>query len=216
MCIFRTWNGRDHFPAGNDMIHVEKALASGRQALEEGRLDEAEAELRTVLEFDDFEPRALRLMGKVASRRGDPRRAAEFLQKALKARDPAQQERPKGPVPTPTLAELYASQGHSEAAADVYRQLVRGAGDDERTAEWRRRLAALEGEGEAEAASHGGDRGGEAEPATAELGAGAPGEEVDPEVAERRLRAFLELLDGNREAGRLRRFLDRLEDRPSQ
>lgn len=199
------------------MIHVEKALAKGREALEEGRLDEAEAELRGVLEFDDFEPRALRLMGKIASLRGEPQRAVELLKKALEARQPERGERSEGPPPTTTLAELYAGQGHTEAAAAVYRQLLRQAGEDERAGEWRRRLVELAPEtseaetGQAEPAGES-DQGGIG--ATSE--AAATADEVDPAVAERRLREFLDHLDGGPEGQRLRRFLDRLGDRPSQ
>ncbi|MFB6259251.1 MAG: hypothetical protein ABEK42_00775 [Thiohalorhabdaceae bacterium] len=197
------------------MIHVEKALAQGRQALEQGRLDEAEAELRSILEFDDYEPRALRLMGKVASLRGQPQRAAELLEKALEARDPESREAPpKGPPPTPTLAELYAGQGHTQAAAAVYRQLLAEAGDDERADEWRRRLAVLEN-GEAASTPAEAEAEGSPPSAAAEEG-GVTGEDVDPAQAERRLRDFLDRLDGNPEVVRLRRFLDHLENRPSQ
>ncbi|MEF8792335.1 tetratricopeptide repeat protein [Thiohalorhabdus sp.] len=201
------------------MIHVEKALAKGREALDEGRLDEAEAELRGILEFDDYEPRALRLMGKVASLRGQPQRAAEFLEKALEAPDPDRRDTSQGPPPTPTLAELYAGQGHTEAAAAVYRQLLAEASEDERSGEWRRRLAALDqGEGEAalmaEAATERPPAAGAS--ASAASGAGLAGLGIDPRLAERRLTDFLDRLDGNYEALRLRRFLDRLEERTSQ
>lgn len=200
------------------MIHVEKALAKGREALEEGRLDEAEAELRGVLEFDDFEPRALRLMGKIASLRGEPQRAVELLKKALEARRPERQEPSEGPPPTTTLAELYAGQGHIGAAAAVYRQLLSQAGEDERADQWRRRLAELAPETPEAAPTTADEPEGESEPEGVGAGkeAAAPADEVDPAVAERRLRAFLDRLDGGPEAQRLRRFLDRLENRPSQ
>jgi tetratricopeptide (TPR) repeat protein len=186
------------------MIHVEQAIADARQALEAGRLDEAEGALRGVLEFDDYEPRALRLMGQVVSRQGEPRRAAEYYKQALKARDPEQSERPQGPVPTPTLARLYAEQGHTEAAAQVYRELLDGAEDDPRAQQWRQHLAQLEGGAPAPQAAA------PSEPQT------ETDEAVPAAVAEQRLRAFLELLDGNAEASRLRRFLERLEGRPAQ
>ena len=218
------------------MIHVEKAIDSARQALEEGRLDEAEQELRAVLEFDDFEPRALRLMGKLTSRRGEPQRAAEFYKQALKARDPEQRQRPKGPLPTPTLAELYATQGYPEAAAEVYRELLGQADGDPRNDDWRRRLAELEGsqgpppepapdaeQASALAATEGPAASTEGppppEPTADAGGAGglesATGETVDPILAEQRLRAFLERLDGNPELTRLQGFLQRLEGGPS-
>ena len=192
------------------MIHVEQAIADARQALEAGRLDEAEAALRGVLEFDDYEPRALRLMGQVVSRQGEPRRAAEYYKQALKARDPEQSERPQGPVPTPTLARLYAEQGHSEAAAQVYRELLDGAEDDPRAQEWRQQLAELEGGGAAPTGEAGPQAAAPTEPQT------GTDDAVPAAVAEQRLRAFLELLDGNAEASRLRRFLERLEGRPAQ
>lgn len=218
------------------MIHVEKAVDSARQALEEGRLDEAEQELRAVLEFDDFEPRALRLMGKLTSRRGEPQRAAEFYKQALKARDPEQRQRPKGPLPTPTLAELYATQGYPEAAGEVYRELLDQANGDPRSDGWRRRLAELEGaeaapwepapaeEANAAAAEDPGPTGagGDAvapEPTADDSGTGEPepvaGGTVDPVLAEQRLRAFLERLDGNPEIARLQGFLQRLDGGPS-
>jgi tetratricopeptide (TPR) repeat protein len=189
------------------MIHVEQAIADARQALDEGRLDDAEAELRAVLEFDDFEPRALRMMGKVASKQGEPRRAADYYKQALQARDPEQRARARGPVPTPTLAALYADQGHTEAAVQVYRDLLSAHPNDERAGEWRRRLTELGGQAAPETAP--------AEPAgPAEVSAAGGGEGVIPgEVAEQRLRSFLERLDGNPEVARLRRFLERLDER---
>ncbi len=174
------------------MVHVENALRSAQEAFSGGRMDEAEREARSVLEFDGFEPRALRLLGRIAQQRGESRRAAELFQQALQARNPGSRPRqPEGPLPTPTLAELYTRQGHFEAAAAVYRELLAAANGDPREEKWRRRLAELAGEGSAGAESSG----------------------VAPEKAERNLRAFLERLDGSAEARRLQEFLSRLGDR---
>lgn len=221
MFAFRTCNRWDGLPAGDDMIHVEEALANGRQALEEGRLRDAQSELQGVLELDENEPRALRLMAKVVTLQGEPEKAVELLKQALETFQP--EERLQGPRPTPTLAELYARQGHTEAAAEVYRQLIATSGGDERAEEWRRRLAALESqEGEAPASPEVEEVGAEEE---AQAAVGSVSEaaeeaacepEVDPAAAERRLQAFLDRLDGNQEVNRLRRFLERLENRPSQ
>lgn len=127
------------------MIHVENALDSARQALEAGRLGEAERELQGVLDFDEDEPRALRLMGKMARARGEFQQAAGFFARAWEARASHRQETPRDPHLTPTLAELYAHQGHPEAAAEVYRQLMDREGEGPRYREWCRRLIELEG-----------------------------------------------------------------------
>lgn len=178
------------------MIHVEKTIQEAHEAFDQGQLEEAERGLRAVLEFDEDEPRALRLLGQVAMRQGDPKRAAELFQHALKAREPGSAS-PEGPVPTPTLAELYAEQGHTEAAIRMYRDLIARAEDDGRAERWRQRVAELEGgaEGAGEAPVEG----------TAE----APGSE--PAGAEERLRDFLGRLEADRQVRRLREFVNHLE-----
>ena len=172
------------------MIHVEKAIQDAHTAFDQGRAEDAERELLAVLEFDDAEPRALRLLGQVAMRRGQPQRAAELFQSALKAREPGTPS-PRGPVPTPTLAELYAKQGHTAAAAQTYRTLLERAGNDQRARQWRQRVVELEAEPSAEAAA-------------------------DDEAAgpEQRLRAFLEQLDRASQVRRLRQFVEKFEAGP--
>ncbi|HKJ70201.1 MAG TPA: hypothetical protein VKA55_00410 [Gammaproteobacteria bacterium] len=213
------------------MIHVEQAIARAREALDAGRLDAAERELRAVLEFDDGEQRALRLLGKVASRRGEPQRAAELFQRALGARRVEGQARPQGPRPTPTLAELYADQGYLQAAAEVYRELLAGGGDAARSQEWRRRLSQLEGgqpetsgagaRAEPEAEAGGAPElpsgpGAQADREPAPPGAAEERREVDPATARERLEAFLQELDADSETERLRRFLQGLGSPPAQ
>ncbi len=127
------------------MIHVENALDSARQALESGRLEEVERELQGVLDFDEDEPRALRLMGKMARAQGEFQQAAGFFARAWEARASHHRETLRAPPLTPTLAELYAHQGYPEAAAAVYRQLLDREREGPRYGEWRRRLIELEG-----------------------------------------------------------------------
>jgi len=212
------------------MVHVEKALASAREAWEAADLEAAERELLPVLEVDDLEPRALRLMGRIARARGDPERAADLLERALDARDPEAREGPQGPRPTPSLAELYAEQGYPEAAAEVYRQLLQGQEGDPRAEQWRQRLAELEGgpvesgeppeEPSAEAAvssvaepigekSESGTGSTGSEPPDGPLASNAEG---DSRVVEDRLRDFLERLERYRASDRLGRFLETLEN----
>ncbi len=211
------------------MIHVEKALASAREAWEAGDLEAAERELLPVLEVDDLEPRALRLMGQIARARGDPERAADLFERALEARHPEAREGPQGPRPTPSLAELYAEQGYPEAAAEVYRRLLEGEEGDPRAEQWRRRLAELEGgpsrsarreeepPEEAGAVSPVGEPiGEEPESGTGSTAPeppeafGGPNDEGDSQVVEDRLRDFLERLKRYRSADRLGRFLETL------
>ncbi|HKJ89374.1 MAG TPA: tetratricopeptide repeat protein [Gammaproteobacteria bacterium] len=173
------------------MIHVEQAIQEAEQAFSEGRLDEAERSLLAVLEFDDYEPRALRLLGRIAMQQGQSQRAAELFQRALKAREPGSARAPSGPKPTPTLAELYYQQGHTEAAARIYRELLREAEGDSPADSWRRRLRELEGSA--------------AEPPAGLAGA--------PEEAVERLEAFLQRVEHAREARRLRGFVERLDRR---
>jgi len=169
------------------MIHVEKAIETAQAAFDEGRLEDAERELLAVLEFDEGEPRALRLLGQVANRQGETQRAADLLQRALKTRGSGKGP-PRGPVPTPTLAELYVEQGHIDAAIRVYRELLARAGGDQRAGQWRQRVVELEGGASVEP---------EAAPAPAET--------------EQRLREFLRQLDNSRQVRRLRQFVEDLE-----
>lgn len=203
------------------MIHVESALASAREALEAGRSAAAERELLAVLDFDDREPRALRLLGEVVRDRGEYQRAAELFERALDVCDPPGRGGAKGPRPTPTLAELYVEQGYPEAGAGIYRQLLEEEGDGGRE-EWRRRLAELEGgagETGPETAPVEPMRGGaqvqDPESGTDSLGETLPDGGEGPEIEERRLRLFLEQLERHRETVRLGRFLERLGGSPS-
>ncbi|MFA9460108.1 tetratricopeptide repeat protein [Thiohalorhabdus sp. Cl-TMA] len=174
------------------MIHVEQALEGANAAYAEDRLEEAERELLAVLEFDELEPRALRLLGRIAMRQGQPQRAAELFQSALKAREPGSKQAPSGPMPTPTLAELYAQQGHIEAAAKVYRELLNGVSGEAQAAEWRRRLRELEQDAD----------GVSSEPA-----------EEKEEAALGRLKGLVDQVERSGEVRRLRAFLERLEAR---
>ena len=180
------------------MVHVENALLRAREALTAGRLEEAERETRSVLEFDGAEPRALRILGEVARSRGRDEVAAELFEKAGQARDPESRSTPEGPVPTPTLAELLSDQGHFEAAANVYRDLLEGSGGDPRADEWRRRLVELEGAAGPE-----------------ESGGAGPGDKGMPppetEEASRRLRAFVDRIEASAQVRRLQAFLSHLD-----
>lgn len=208
------------------MVHVEKALASAREAWESGDLAAAERELLPVLEVDDLEPRALHLMGRITRARGDPERAADLFERALDARDPEVREGPQGPRPTPSLAELYAEQGYPEAAAEVYHRLLEGGDGDPRAEQWRQRLAELKdpwvGSAEPEEepqAEEGIPSVGEPIGEDPESEAGSTGleppdapsdsnAEGDPRVVEDRLRDFLERLERYRASDRLGRFLE--------
>jgi tetratricopeptide (TPR) repeat protein len=165
------------------MVHVENAIREARRAIAEGRLEDAERDLLQVLELDDSEPRALALLGRVARSLGQGERALDLYEQALESQDLMAAAAEPAPLATPTLAELYAEQGHAGAAAQVYRDLLAARPEDERAPEWRERLAALTAE--APPAPDGGE-------------------------AEGRLRSFLGSLERFREIRRLQRFLERL------
>jgi len=84
--------------------------------------------------------RALRLIGMF-----DP--SDELARGALEDAPPAAAAPPKagspppGAVPTPSLAELYVSQGHLKQAAGIYRQLLK---EEPGNREWAQKLALLE------------------------------------------------------------------------
>ncbi|MBI3128825.1 MAG: tetratricopeptide repeat protein [Candidatus Tectomicrobia bacterium] len=86
--------------------------------------------LRIAAMFDSSDAGARALLEEA------PRPAPE----AKRARPEAGEEAP-APVATPSLAELYTSQGHHAQAAEVYRQLLR---KEPGNAEWKKKLGLLE------------------------------------------------------------------------
>jgi Flp pilus assembly protein TadD len=124
----------------------------GQLLLQRGVLEEAEQEFRRVLEQTPEHLLALRFLGEICARRGRTQEARRHYEQAL-ALDPgdpdtqdrlaalsATQEaaafeeslRARGsnrdPLASPTLAALYASQGHTGVAAVIYSQVGRRPG----------------------------------------------------------------------------------------
>ncbi len=123
--------------------YASARVVLGRALLEQGSLDEAEAEFRRVLDQAPDNLVALRLMGDLSVRREQPAEARSYYERALRLnpRDQETQERlaalpaapavqaeqggavPGDPLATPTLAAIYASQGHVHLAEAMYAQL---------------------------------------------------------------------------------------------
>lgn len=103
--VYRSLQSREK--DGARLLQVQVALA--RLLLEEGRLDEAEAEARAVLTRDARDPNALLVRAAVALGRGDPGRAIADLRNLLQ-NDPASLPALR------LLAEAHAAQ-HDEALA---------------------------------------------------------------------------------------------------
>lgn len=137
--------------------YVSARVVLGRALLDQGKLEEAEAEFSRVLEQVPDNLLALRLLGDIYAKRGLAREARGQYERALHLHplDRETQERlaalpaeeaaeaatpppggdptigaPPYPLASPTLAALYESQGHAEAAEAIYSQVGRPPGDD--------------------------------------------------------------------------------------
>jgi tetratricopeptide (TPR) repeat protein len=158
------------------MVHVDQEIEAADVAYGQANLDEAERHLRAVLAFDPQEPRALHRLGHIAMKRDQPEVAADYFQQSLASQGHTVTES-SVTIPTPTLAELYAQQGHGEAAADIYQELLERDPDHPRAPQWRARVDELAAEPEggpagAEAAETGAEA---AETAAEELPGPIPG-----------------------------------------
>jgi len=125
----------------------------GQLLLERGSLDEAEQEFRRVLEQAPEHLLALRFLGEICARKGRAEEARRYYEEALRLDpgDPKTQDRlaalpviqkagafeealqargwNRDPLASPTLAALYASQGHTGVAEAIYSQLGRRPGE---------------------------------------------------------------------------------------
>lgn len=133
------------------MVHVDQAIEAADAAYGQTNLDEAERHLRAVLAFDPQEPRALHRLGHIAMKRDQPEVAADYFQQSLASQGHTVSES-SVTIPTPTLAELYAQQGHGEAAADIYQELLEREPDHPRAPQWRARVTELAAGSEGQAA----------------------------------------------------------------
>lgn len=124
----------------------------GQLLFERGSLEEAEQEFRRVLEQTPEHLLALRFLGEICARRGRTQEARRHYERALGLApgDPDTQDRlaalpvtreaaafeealqargwNRDPLASPTLAALYASQGHTGVAAVIYSQVGRRPG----------------------------------------------------------------------------------------
>ena len=141
-----------------DGLAAHPGSAGGRAVLaqallERGALDEAEQEFRRVLEQAPEHLLALRFVGDICARKGRAEEARGYYEQALRLEpgDPETQDRlaalpvtqeaiafeeaaqgrgsSRDPLASPTLAALYASQGHTDVAEMIYSQLGRRPGE---------------------------------------------------------------------------------------
>jgi predicted O-linked N-acetylglucosamine transferase (SPINDLY family) len=96
---------------------VRALLERGLAAQQAGRLAEAEAAYREVLDHERANPDALHLLGVVMARRGDARSAAELICRAIAAR-------PNMPMFHNNLGNALADTNALEAAAEAYGRAV--------------------------------------------------------------------------------------------
>jgi Flp pilus assembly protein TadD len=141
-----------------DGLAAHPGYAGGREILayallEQGALDEAEQEFRRVLEQAPEHLLALRFLGDICARQGRAGEARRYYERALRL-DPGDPETRgrlaalpvtpeagaseasvpapgwnRDPLASPTLAALYASQGHADVAEVIYSQLGRRPGE---------------------------------------------------------------------------------------
>jgi tetratricopeptide (TPR) repeat protein len=131
--------------------YVSARVVLGRTLADQGEGAEAAAEFERVLALDAHNLVALRTLAELALADGRPDEAAHWYHQLLAA-DPLNEdaraaldsleedgayEEPTAPDPadgeelvSETLAELYARQGYSDRAADMYRQLIRQRGEE--------------------------------------------------------------------------------------
>jgi tetratricopeptide (TPR) repeat protein len=141
-----------------DGLAAHPGSAGGRAVLaqallERGALDEAEQEFRRVLEQAPEHLPALRFLGDVSAGRGRADEARRYYERVLRlnpgdsetqdrlAALPVTQEAGaseesvpapgwnRDPLASPTLAALYAAQGHPDVAEVIYAQLGRRPGE---------------------------------------------------------------------------------------
>ena len=87
-----------------------------------GRLAEAEARYRVVLDRDDSHVEALHHLGLISLERGDAGRALDLIGRALR-------QRPEDPILNNTLATARRRLGHRQAARTGYRRALAAAPD---------------------------------------------------------------------------------------
>lgn len=133
--------------------YVNGRVVLGQALLERGALEEAEVEFRRVLDQAPENLLSLRLLGDICTKKGRAREARGHYERLLrvnpgdrKAQDllaalPMTPEataaedagegrgRNRDPLASPTLAALYASQGHRDVAEMIYSQLHRPTGE---------------------------------------------------------------------------------------
>lgn len=141
-----------------DGLAAHPGHAGGREVLacallERGTLDEAEQEFRRVLEQVPEHLLALRFLGDISATQGRAEEARRYYERALHLNpdDSETQGRlaalpvtteagaseasipasgwNRDPLASPTLAALYASQGHADVAEVIYSQLGRRPGE---------------------------------------------------------------------------------------
>lgn len=141
-----------------DGLAAHPGYAGGREVLasallERGALDEAEQEFRRLLEQVPEHLLALRFLGHISARQGRVEEARRYYERALHL-NPGDSETQgrlaalpvttgagaseasapalgsdRDPLASPTLAALYASQGHADVAEVIYSQLGGRPGD---------------------------------------------------------------------------------------
>jgi len=134
---------RDGLAAHPTYVGARVVLA--RALMERGSLQEAEAEFRRVLAQSPENLVVIRFLGDICAKAGRPREARKYYEHVLRLKpgDPEAHEgltalpageepgapglpesRPeRDPLATPTLAGLYAAQGHTDIAKAIYSYL---------------------------------------------------------------------------------------------
>lgn len=127
--------------------YVAARVVLARALMERGSLEEAEAEFRRVLAQSPENLVVVKFLGDICAKTGRGREARDYYERALRLKpgDPETQKRlaalpmgegadpsgrpesrPEGdPLASPTLASLYAAQGHTDIARAIYSFLGR-------------------------------------------------------------------------------------------